>query len=58
MQNATFHSFVLPGDEKSVIDYVLVNSKVKPLVYRVVTEGIDGKIVSDHHPVYADVEIK
>lgn len=57
MKSATFHAFKLPGDESSVIDYVLVNSKVKPLVYRVVTEGIDGKVVSDHHPVYADVEI-
>lgn len=57
MKNATFHSFELPGDENSVIDYVLVNDKIKPLVYHVVTEGIDGKIVSDHHPVYADVEI-
>lgn len=58
MQSPTFHHFELPADEKNVIDYILVNDKIKPLVYRVVTEGIDGKFVSDHYPVYADVVIK
>lgn len=57
MKNATFHHFEVLTDEVGVIDYVLVNDRVKPLVYRVVTEGIDGKFVSDHYPVYADVEI-
>jgi endonuclease/exonuclease/phosphatase family metal-dependent hydrolase len=55
MKNATFHHFKLPTNETDIIDYVLVNDKVKPLVYRVITEGIDGKFVSDHYPVYADV---
>jgi len=55
MKNATFHHFELPTNETDIIDYVLVNDKVKPLVYRVLTEGIDGKFVSDHYPVYADV---
>lgn len=58
MQSPTYHAFKSPADEKNVIDFVLVNDKVKPLVYRVVTEGINGKFVSDHYPVYADVEIK
>ena len=55
MKNATFHHFALPTDERNVIDYVLANDKATPLVYRVVTEGIDGKFVSDHYPVYSDV---
>ncbi|MEI6578070.1 MAG: endonuclease/exonuclease/phosphatase family protein [Eubacteriales bacterium] len=55
MKNATIHHFTLPTDPSSVIDYVLVNSKVTPLVYRVIIEGIDGKFVSDHYPLYTDV---
>jgi endonuclease/exonuclease/phosphatase family metal-dependent hydrolase len=55
MKNATFHHFSLPTVDTNIIDYVLVNDKVTPLVYRVITEGIDGKFVSDHYPVYADV---
>ena len=55
MENATFHHFEVMTEEVGVIDYVLVNDRVKPLVYRVVTDGIDGKLVSDHYPVYADV---
>ncbi len=57
MKNATFHHFEVLTDDVGVIDYVLVNDRVKPLVYKVVTEGIDGKFVSDHYPVYADVEL-
>lgn len=55
MQNATYHHYTLPTDPKNVIDYVLANDKANPLVYRVVTEGIDGKFVSDHYPVYSDL---
>lgn len=55
MKNATFHHYTLPTDPKNVIDFVLANDKVPPLVYRVVTEGIDGKFVSDHYPLYSDL---
>lgn len=55
MQNATYHHYTLPTDPKNVLDYVLGNDKVTPLVYRVVTEGIDGKFVSDHYPIYSDM---
>jgi len=55
MNSATFHHFSVPAEGVGVIDYVLANDRVKPHVYRVVTEGIDGKFVSDHYPVYADV---
>lgn len=58
MQSATFHHFDSSAGDEIVIDYILVNDKIKPLVYRVVTEGVDGKFVSDHYPVYADVIIK
>ncbi len=55
MQNATYHHYTLPTDPKNVIDFVLANDKVTPLVYRVVTAGIDDKFVSDHYPVYSDM---
>lgn len=55
MSGGTFHNFNFPAKEHRVIDYVLVNDGFTPLVYRIVTEGIDGKPVSDHYPVYADL---
>lgn len=39
-----------------IIDYVLCSADVTPLVYRTVTEGVNGRYVSDHFPVYADVQ--
>lgn len=55
MSGGTFHNFSFPAPEHRVIDYILVNDGFTPLVYRIVTEGIDGKPVSDHYPVYADL---
>ncbi len=57
MDSRTFHNYKTDPDVGGVIDFVLVNDKVKPLVYRVVTEEIDGRLPSDHYPVYADVEL-
>jgi len=39
-----------------VLDHILVNDKVNSLVYRVVTDKYDGKLPSDHYPIYADLE--
>lgn len=56
MSNTTYNAFKPPAEQtKIIIDFVLVNSKATPLVYRVVTEGVDGQFVSDHYPVYADM---
>lgn len=54
MTHLTFHGGRKRPPVKLVIDYVLVNSLVKPTVYRVLTDGINGKMVSDHYPIYAD----
>jgi endonuclease/exonuclease/phosphatase family metal-dependent hydrolase len=35
----------------------MINNKFSTDTYRVVTAGIDGKYVSDHFPVYADLYI-
>lgn len=37
------------------VDHILVNSRVEPLVYRVVTGTFDGMLPSDHYPLYCDV---
>lgn len=55
MDVSTFHAFDLANHGEYVIDYILVNAAVKPLVYHVLTEGINGRAVSDHFPIYADV---
>jgi endonuclease/exonuclease/phosphatase family metal-dependent hydrolase len=58
MSKTTYNGFNPPESQTQIIiDFVLVNSQMTPLVYRVVTEGIDGRTVSDHYPVYADVLI-
>ena len=58
MDYLTFHNLVSTEHDKYIIDYVMVNDKFDAQVYKVVTAGIDGKYVSDHFPVYADVKIK
>ena len=53
----TFH-YIKPSVYHSVIDYVMINDNFSADTYRVVTAGIDGKYVSDHFPIYADLYIK
>ncbi len=43
---------------ESVIDYIMTNSHFEASVYKILTDGINGRFVSDHYPVYADVKIK
>ena len=42
-------------DADCILDYVLASDDVTPLTFRTVTEGINGRYVSDHFPIYADV---
>lgn len=58
MNYCTYHDTKPEKHEKDVIDYVMINDKFEAVSYKVVTEGIDGRFVSDHYPVYADVVIK
>lgn len=53
----TYHDTHPSEHEKSIIDYVMTNNKFSADTYKVVTAGIDGKYVSDHFPVYADLYI-
>ncbi len=53
----TFHAAHPETHQNSIIDYVLYNDKVEAKVFRVVTEGVEGRFVSDHFPIYADLKI-
>ncbi len=56
MNYCTFHATSPETHADDVIDYVMINDGFKALKYRVVTDGVDGRFVSDHYPIYADLE--
>lgn len=58
MDYCTYHDTKPKMHEDDVIDYVMINDKFDAHNYRVVTEGIDGRYVSDHYPIYADITVK
>lgn len=58
MDYLTFHDLTPSEHNDHIIDYVMINDKFDALSYKVVTSGIDGKYVSDHFPVYADLKLK
>lgn len=55
MNHPTFHGYQSEPDPTRIIDFIFINEAITPLVYRVITEGIDGRLPSDHYPLYADV---
>ncbi len=57
MSCCTYHDAEPEKHENEVIDYVMVNDKWTVFEYRVMTEGIDGRFVSDHYPIYAELDI-
>ena len=58
MDYCTYHDTKPIQHDGDIIDYVMINDKFDATVYKVVTEGIDGRYVSDHYPIYADLIIK
>ncbi len=58
MNYCTYHDTKPDMHKDDVIDYVMINDGFDALTYRVVTEGVDGRFVSDHYPIYADIVIK
>lgn len=58
MDYLTFHDLNPSENEGRILDYVMVNDKFDAKVYKVVTAGVDGRFVSDHYPIYADIIIK
>lgn len=58
MNYCTYHDTKPEEHKDDVIDYVMINDGFKANKYVVMTEGIDGRFVSDHYPIYAEIEIK
>lgn len=58
MDYCTYHDTKPTQHDGDIIDYVMINDKFDATVYKVVTEGIDGRYVSDHYPIYADLILK
>ncbi len=58
MNYCTYHDTKPQNHKDDVIDYVMINDGFDALTYRVVTEGVDGRFVSDHYPIYADIVMK
>ena len=58
MDYCTYHDTKPAAHKDDVIDYVMINDQFEALSYKVVTEGIDGRYVSDHFPIYADLMMK
>lgn len=56
MDYLTYHDRKPKHHENDKIDYILINDKFDAQVYRVITEGVDGRYVSDHFPLYADIK--
>ena len=54
---STFHGYGHYRDEEDVIiDYCFVSEKFTVKSYQVATDKVDGKYVSDHYPVIAEIE--
>jgi len=54
----TFHNCKPQNMKEHTIDYVLYTGDWNPVHYRTVTVGVDGRYVSDHFPIYADMKLK
>ena len=53
----TFHECEPESAENWILDYILCSPIVTANAFRTVTDGIDGRFVSDHFPLYADVTV-
>ncbi len=56
MDYLTYHNTKPQNHQGHVLDYVMINDNLSALSYKVVTAGIDGRYVSDHFPIYADLK--
>ena len=53
----TYHGANPETHTSGAIDFVLCSPEIRVKTYRNVTAGVDGRFVSDHFPIYADVVI-
>jgi endonuclease/exonuclease/phosphatase family metal-dependent hydrolase len=53
----TFHDCAEDESGYITLDHIFCSADIAPQAFRVVTTGIDGRFVSDHFPLYADLII-
>jgi len=53
----TFNGFKLQPEPGETIDHILVGRNVAVARYAVIAQNVDGRMLSDHYPVLADLEI-
>ena len=51
----TFHACSPETHADYTIDFLLCSRDITVNTYRTVTKGVDGRFVSDHFPIYADI---
>ena len=51
----TFHAASPETHADDYIDFVMCSKNIPVRAYRTVTAGVDGRMVSDHFPIYADI---
>lgn len=51
----TFHDGAPAARQSTILDYIFCSPDFTPAVYRTVTAGVNGRMVSDHFPIYADL---
>ena len=52
----TFHGYG-KSTKNSIIDYCFIDDKIKPIKSKRVDTLVDGKYLSDHYPIYFELEI-
>ena len=53
----TYHNCAPDPSKYVTLDHVLCSGDITPKAFRVVTAGVDGRFVSDHFPLYADLAV-
>lgn len=54
----TFNDFKLQSDSAKSIDHILVGNTFSVRRHAVIAQNVDGRMISDHYPVLADLEIE
>lgn len=55
--SGTFNNFKLQPEAHETIDHILVGEKVSVVRYAVIAQNVDGRMLSDHYPVLADLQL-
>lgn len=53
----TFNDFKLQPETSKTIDHILVGNNIAVTRYAVIAQNVDGRMLSDHYPVLADLAL-